>query len=192
MPRDRDPGSDRGFRRCVHCSRFTRLHNAAALRPAADQAAHLSQACGADEALRRDVESLLGQGQSFRATPVALPRGSRLGAYELLSVIGAGGMGVVYRARDTRLQRDVALKLRGDRPRSRSRGALSTRSPDPGVAQSSTHRGHLRSGRIRGHPGAVLELVEGPTLADRSAQGPIPPDGRIFPALTTGRSMEIS
>src|SRR5215470_13750446 len=87
------------------------IYDAAAVRTGADRAAYLAQACGADEDLRRSVESLLGQGQSFLATPAPLPNGARFGPYELIEVVGTGGMGVVYRARDTRLKRDVAIKV---------------------------------------------------------------------------------
>jgi serine/threonine protein kinase len=85
------------------------IYNTALTRAGADRAAYVSSACAGDDDLRRDVDALLRQGESFLAKPVALPAGSRLGAYELIEVIGVGGMGIVYRARDMKLQRDVAL-----------------------------------------------------------------------------------
>jgi TolB-like protein/tetratricopeptide (TPR) repeat protein len=80
--------------------------------------AYLDQAC-AEPALRREVESLIAaheQAQtSFLAQPPVQPKelaiGSRLGTYEILARIGAGGMGDVYRARDTKLGRSVAIKI---------------------------------------------------------------------------------
>src|SRR6266566_4967718 len=96
-----------------------------------DRDRYLSEACGGDSALRREVEALLAshdEATSFFERPLPagavlaqvraardngrpLDSGARLGSYEILERIGAGGMGEVYRARDVRLHRDVALKI---------------------------------------------------------------------------------
>jgi serine/threonine protein kinase len=118
---------------------------------------------------------------------MALMTGSRLGAYEILALIGAGGMGEVYRARDTRLHRDVALKVLPE---------LFAADPDrlarfKREAQLLASLNHPNIAAIHGFEEAggvqalVLELVEGPTLADRIAQGPIPLDE----ALPIGRQI---
>jgi eukaryotic-like serine/threonine-protein kinase len=99
--------------------RFTEeLYRAAVERPAGERAAFLQEACP-DERLRRDVESLLrfeGRDDTLmRHSPWARsPRiepGMRLGPYEVESRLGAGGMGEVWKARDTRLGRSVAVKV---------------------------------------------------------------------------------
>src|SRR5262249_38784774 len=87
--------------------------------PARDRAAFLKQSCP-DEKLRREVESLLAfatEGDPLlKNSPWAQPQpiepGEALGPYHLGQRIGVGGMGEVYKARDTRLQREVALKIR--------------------------------------------------------------------------------
>jgi len=99
-----------------------------------------------------------------------------MGSFEVISLLGAGGIGEVYRARDSKLNRDVALKvlpasLTGDVQRvARFRHE----------AQVLASLNHPNIGGIYGFEDAsgvgalVLELVEGPTLADRIARGPIP------------------
>jgi serine/threonine protein kinase len=101
-----------------------------------------------------------------------LEPGTRLGAHEIVGLLGAGGMGEVYRATDTRLKRDVAIKVcpsscaRSDRVR-----AIPARGRAPRLAQSSQHRRDLRVEHADGVVGIVLELVEGDTLADVVARG---------------------
>src|SRR5499427_735101 len=106
---------------------------------------------------------------------MSLASGSRLGAYEIVAAIGAGGMGEVYRARDTRLNRDVALKiLPAEFASDPDRLARFKRE-----AQVLASLSHPNIAAIHGFEDSdgvhalVLELVEGPALADRIAHGPI-------------------
>jgi hypothetical protein len=109
---------------------------------------------------------------------VSLERGTRLGPYEIESVLGAGGMGEVYRARDTRLKRDVAIKVLP---------AAFASDPDriarfQREAEVLATLNHPNIAAVYGFQetpaasGIVLELVEGPTLGDRTAHGAIPID----------------
>ena len=109
---------------------------------------------------------------------MAIASGDRLGIYEVRELIGAGGMGEVYRASDTKLNRSVALKILPD---------AFARDPDrlarfKREAQVLASLSHGNIGSIFGFEEAdgvyalVLELIEGPTLADRIASGPLPLD----------------
>src|SRR5689334_20912070 len=99
--------------------------------------------------------------------------GARIGVYEVRGLIGAGGMGEVYRAHDVQLNRDVALKILpaafaqdGERLARFKREAQILASLDhPSIASifGVEYSGHVHA--------LVLELVEGPTLADRIGQG---------------------
>jgi eukaryotic-like serine/threonine-protein kinase len=106
-----------------------------------------------------------------------LPAGTRLGPYEILSSLGAGGMGEVYRARDTRLDRDVAVKVLPENL-ARDPDALARFEREAKAVAALSHPNILaihdfgRTGEISY---AVTELLEGETLRDRVAAAPLPP-----------------
>src|SRR6516162_3613580 len=133
-------------------------------------------------------------GSRMRPTSVALAPGTRLGAYEVVSLLGEGGMGQVYRARDTKLNRDVALKilpepfaLDGDRiVRFRREAQVLAALNHPHIAQI---YGFEDSGSTHA---LVLELVEGPTLADRIARGSIPLDEALSIAKQIAEALEAA
>src|SRR5215468_1513673 len=102
-----------------------------------------------------------------------LAPGTRLGPYEITAALGAGGMGEVYRARDTRLERSVALKVL---PLELSRDAeLKARFTREAKAISALNHPHICAlydvGSENGLDYLVMELLEGETLADRIAKG---------------------
>src|SRR6516225_1485637 len=107
---------------------------------------------------------------------MALQPRSRVGPYEVVSVLGSGGMGEVYRARDTKLNRDIALKVLPD-AFARDADRLARFKREARVLASLNHPniaaiyGFEDSGATNE---LILELVEGPTLADRVARGPLP------------------
>lgn len=125
---------------------------------------------------------------------MSLAAGVRLGIYDVVELIGMGGMGEVYRARDGRLNRDVALKI-----------LPSQVAADPDrlarfrrEAQVLAALNHSNVGSIYGFEESagvqalILELVEGPTLADRIAQGPIPPEEALPIALQIAKALEAA
>ena len=120
--------------------------------------------------------------------------GRRLGAYEVGPLIGAGGMGEVYRARDSKLNRDVAIKTLLPAVASDAERLARFRRE----AQVLASLNHPNIAHIHGieegetGPFLVMELVEGPTLADRIAQGPIPIDESISIAKQIADALEAA
>ena len=116
------------------------------------------------------------QGCTLVPIPMPLSPGDKIGHYEILSLLGQGGMGEVYRARDTRLKRDVAIKVlpaalahdldRMARFEREARLLASLDHPNIGAIYGLEESNGTRS--------LVLAFIEGPTLADRVAAGPIP------------------
>src|SRR5882762_8671617 len=167
----------------------------------------LEQECGSNQELRREVESLLaahGESGSFMGRPAIasmaeelewttnrFQAGDTLGAYKVLNLVGRGGMGEVYRARDTRLKRDVAIKVlprefAADRERlrrfeqeARSAAALN----HPNIV--SVHD----MGTADGSPYIVSELLEGQNLREVLRKWPIPARKVLDYAIQAARGL---
>src|SRR5580765_1647052 len=109
---------------------------------------------------------------------MSLSAGIRLGPYEILSALGSGGMGEVYKARDTKLDRDVAIKVLPDTfAHDRERLARFEREAKTLAALNHPNIAHIHGFEdSTAVPALVMELVEGPTLADRIARGALPID----------------
>ena len=169
-----------------------RLLELALERKPEERADFLDKACSGDEDLRREAEALLevhGQAESFIEAPALeavaqttqvrharLIAGQQIGSYKILALLGVGGMGEVYRAKDTRIGREVAIKV-----------LPSTYSADPDrlhrFEQEARAAGRLNHpnvlviydvGRHEGSPYLVSELLEGETLRDRQGGKSLP------------------
>jgi Tol biopolymer transport system component len=155
------------------------LEKALAIAPS-ERSAYLNQACSSDPSLRQEVETLLAcnddQRSSFLQSSthrVALAPGTKLGDYEVKSSLGSGGMGEVYRARDSRLGRDVAIKVlplsfAADSDRLRrfeqeARAAAALEHPNILAVH--------QLGTFQGAPYLVSELLEGKTLREQITCG---------------------
>src|SRR5262245_2319643 len=173
-----------------------------------ERAAFLEQSCGVDEALRREVESLLSYDerakQFIERPPDDLAAamlgaeqkqsmvGRTLGHYRVVSLLGSGGMGEVYRATDTRLDRTVALKVLpyhlSSNPELRQRFELEAR------AVSSLSHPHICALYDVGQPDGidylVLEYIEGESLADRRAKGPLTVDHALRYAIQVADALD--
>ena len=126
--------------------------------------------------------------------------GRTIGPYEVLSVLGSGGMGEVYRARDTRLGRDVAIKTL----LSRLTADAASRARFEREARLLASLGHPNIGAVFGleevpdHTGGrptmalIMELVEGPTLAERVGRGPMPVDEALVAARQIAEALEYA
>ena len=179
--------------------RVDELYHAARSRPAPERAAFLAEACRDDEALRREVESLLAESVSedgFLAGPAlvaaaqiadelapAAMTGRSLGGYELQALVGAGGMGEVYRARDTKLGRDVAIKIL-PRAFTNDPDRLARFEREARMLAALNHPNICAIFGLEEAEGVrflVLELVEGETLADTLAGHGSQPGGPGLP-----------
>ncbi len=177
----------------------TAIFHAALTREEAERAAFVASRCGNDPALRREVEAMVAAHQNADGfgepplfavgaaaaldpappgadRPMNLPPGTKLGAFEVLALVGAGGMGEVYRARDTQLGRDVALKLLPDSfTHDPERLARFRREAQVLAALNHPHIGAIHGlNEADGHQLLVLELVDGRPLAEVIAKGPLP------------------
>ena len=125
---------------------------------------------------------------------MSLSAGTKIGPYEVIGLIGQGGMGEVWQARDTKLDRDVALRVLPE---------AFTADPDrlarfEREAKVLASLNHPNIGSIYGLEEAegvkalVLELVKGPTLADRIKQGPIPIDEALPIAKQIAEALEAA
>jgi Tol biopolymer transport system component/serine/threonine protein kinase len=161
------------------------------------RAAYLDAACSGDAALRREVEALLAEpssGAGLLDTPPWVPdrpplaAGTRLGPYQIEGLLGSGGMGEVYRARDTRLDRTVAIKVlppafAGDPDRrarfEREAKAIAGLAHPNICALHDIGQAILPSSESRVPSPVtvdylVMEYIEGQTLAERLRKGPMP------------------
>jgi eukaryotic-like serine/threonine-protein kinase len=162
--------------------RVADLYQSAQNRPPAERSSFVQEAAAGDSDLRREVESLLAQdlkpfaidehiaaaARSLLADNPAVQPGSFIGTYRVESLLGVGGMGEVYRARDTKLNRDVAIKILPS-AFANDPDRLARFKREAQVLASLNHPniaaiyGFEDSGGVHA---LVLELVEGPTLAD--------------------------
>src|SRR5215813_5906570 len=119
--------------------------------------------------------------------PMSVEVGTRLGSLEITALLGKGGMGEVYRARDTKLKREVAIKILPEEF-SRDSDRVVRFQREAEVLASLNHpniAGIHDLAEANGSQYLVLELVEGETLADRIARGPIP----VEEALTIAKQI---
>ncbi len=188
--------------------RLAELYQAALERPTEERGEFLKQACEGNPGLQEELESLLRYQPAARrfldtsvsqlvANDIVVKStmvGRQLGPYKIGALLGAGGMGEVYRAHDTKLGRDVAIKVLpesfADDPERLARFDRE--------ARTLASLNHPNIGQIHGFEGSdgtaalVMELVEGPTLADRIAQGPIPVDDALSIAKQIAEAVEAA
>jgi eukaryotic-like serine/threonine-protein kinase len=143
-----------------------------------ERQSYLDRECGSDSELRREVESLLAFLETSPSVPtdISVQPGTQIGPYTILGFLRAGGMGEVYRARDMRLDRNVAIKflpsiLAGD-------AAALDRFRREARAASALNHSHICTvhdiGDYQGRPFFVMELLEGQLLNERIASKPLP------------------
>src|SRR5436853_7723875 len=145
------------------------LYRSALERKPGERSAFLARTCQGDEELRRDVESLLETDSSNLSEVTRTPPGpgTELGPYRIEAPLGEGGMGVVYRARDTKLNRPVAIKFLSD---DLADTAARRRFQREAQMASSLNHPHILTvhdvGEFQERQYLVTELVDGGTLGD--------------------------
>ena len=196
--------------------KIEQLYHAAQERDVTLRGAYLHEACAGDDALRQEIERLLAAGEKstanlespiqqaaapmfeetpFEESPTQSLVGRQLGVYHVLSKIGEGGMGEVYRALDTKLRRDVALKVLPNQfARDPERLTRFRRE-----AQLLASLNHKNIASIYGFEETaeanflVLELVEGETFAERiKRQGPLPAQDALTLAGQVAEGLEAA
>ena len=184
-----------------------RIVQSALMRAPHERAAFVAASCAGDSALVAEVESLLARETTtdhLLSTPAAALMamsedpgwfiGRQFGTYTIVELLGVGGMGEVYRARDRQLDRDVAIKIlpsvfinNSDRLARFER-----------EAKILAALNHPRIGaiygleRVDGVPALVLELVEGPTLAERLSQGALDIKDALAIAMQIADALEVA
>jgi serine/threonine-protein kinase len=130
----------------------------------------------------------------FTGNDMALPTGARIGTYDIVALIGAGGMGEVYRARDVRLDRDVAIKVLPESfAQAPDRLARFAREAKTLAAVNHSNIATIHGfEEWNGVQALVMELVEGKTLADRIAEGPVPIDEALAIARQIAEALEAA
>ena len=172
--------------------------------PAEERGSFLDRVCGEDSQLRREIDSLLAHDTGveeiagvleetieslFHAT--TLKPGTRVGDYEIQKLIGAGGMGEVYQARDVRLARNVAIKVLP--PFLTSHPERLRRFEQEARATAALNHPNILAvyhmGVYEGAPYLVSELLEGSTLREHILRGPLPPRQTIECGLQIARGL---
>ena len=125
---------------------------------------------------------------------MAFSAGIKLGSYEIVALLGAGGMGEVYRARDSKLKREVAIKVLPDEfARDADRVARFQREAEVLASLNHPHISAIHGlGEFENFRFLVLELVEGETLAERITLGPIPVNEALVIAKQIGEALEAA
>lgn len=154
-----------------------RLYHAALQRSGSERARFLAEACAGDGALRREIESLLESGLEAGKIPAesSAPSvtGRQIGVYRIQSLLGSGGMGEVHRARDTKLERQVAIRiLPAEDTNDPERLGRLEREVSVLAALNHPNIGAIHGiEETDGIRALALELVEGETLAEKLAKG---------------------
>jgi Tol biopolymer transport system component len=190
--------------------RIEDICDAALERDERERAAFVAESCGDDDKMRQEVEALLSHAvnsEQFLAAPIGAVAasvlsgahggslvGRQIGSYKVLSLLGAGGMGDVYRAHDTKLGRDVAIKVVADDYRSDpDRLARFEREARVLATLNHPHIGAIYGlEEADGICGLVLELVEGETIIERLAAGPMPSQEALVTARQIADALEAA